>query len=154
AGNRNGISLEDAVITTTGAFAAGVHFTGADNHALMSSGTVSTSGQNAARLAARGAGNPLSNHGTVTTGGAGSHGLRALGAGAALRHFGTIATTGPVASGLAIELGNGGSVQSSGSVETAGEQSHGILAQGNDHLVTLFGTVTTHGLGAGGIRRE
>ncbi len=149
------ISLESGSVTTSGDFSSGI-VVQSGNDIELASGQVTTAGIGAVGIQADGGSFVIVDSGTVDTAGDGAHGITAESDFQAFVRSASVTTQGTEAHGIIVFGESGLSYVESGSVETSGDGSVGILAQSlgsvsvySQSVVTTGESIVTDGGGDG-----
>lgn len=146
------VLTSSGTITTTGDNAHGFYHTGG-NGSLTNSGSVTTGGNNAHGLYHRDDDGTITNSGSVTTIGTGSQGLYYLGDRGMVTNSGTVVTSGDSARGIQY-TGDGGTLANTGMITTSGTNAEGMLHSGANGILTNSGTITTSGDNGRGVYHD
>ena len=151
--NKDPNTLGAGILGAYGIFAASA----AGPVTVRSTGTVATTGNDAAGILAAGLGGDaiVSSTGNISTAGKNAHGLYALSAGgaASVTSLGNITTQGGQAAGIAVTADGNASATSTGTISTSGNGATGIYVNSTSGTATVISTgdIFTTGNGAKGI---
>ena len=136
-------------ISTTGAYAHGIHSTGI-NSSITSSGIINTAGGYAYGIYSTETAD-ITNSGSISTTADDANGIGSVGTDASITSSGSISTAGDDAHAI-VSSGGSASISNSGRISTAGDRAWGIWSLGANASITNIGSISTVQSHADGIR--